>query len=116
MVHINEARGNLAHLAALSDSARPEELDFNDGYVVDTKELTPGVVRVWAPCGCVLVANKIGDTLLTVCQTEACNFEWEALVKAIASDTDELEDEGSTLGAEVLSAEPLALSSEENPN
>lgn len=47
----------------------------SSGY--EAESVLNGLVRIWAPCECNLTVNPCtGEQVLTVCQTEGCDFQY----------------------------------------
>lgn len=66
-------------LAQITDVAH---LTFGESYSAQFHELIENLVLVTAPCGCVLAVGADGESLLTICQTEKCDFSWSAASQA----------------------------------
>lgn len=47
-----------------------------EGYLAQFHDLIPELVVVFAPCGCRFVVRPDGESVLTVCLTEQCSFDW----------------------------------------
>ncbi len=58
------------------------ESRISDEYVAEYCELLPGIIRVFAPCGCIQTIQG-QDSVLTGCMTESCSFSWDLAAKAL---------------------------------
>jgi hypothetical protein len=96
LIGVPAVRARIAELARATDTAIPQRVPSGN---YEAESISTGVMRCFAPWGCVWTIGANGDSLLTECLKKDCSFEWSAAREAFA-----LLD-----AAKALPVEPLAL-------